>query len=253
MAVVLSLCVAVTCEMTQATGHDSTLSDDKSVVHNSTSCNSTGQSAAVIVMHCCDLWDMMKTYVRARGGVRSEQCDPTDCMKCKEVETLLKHTEAAFMSRTIRGKSTIVAPDTDKQQYNIQVDMMTSKLMSELMVWAFIGRGFTLTQEGENDELNAFLQYDTIKHTISMIQPRCSFQKPVYDAMLTITIIAIIVILVLQTIKHSPQMKEHNNNATTPEKSTKIQQSTTSDTPAKIHKNIEHMFGVHARTSIHIK
>lgn len=166
--------------------------------------STTPQSALHVA--CCDIRNMLAKYISSRGGLREEQCDPATCNQDREVKAFILHTKAGLR---------ITLEADSNQDVLVHVDSLSSQALSELMVWAFIGRIATKRQQGEAEPSHMLLEYDTITQQISVEEPKCTLYETVYQIMITIAILAIISIMLLQSVKEiehvasKPECKTH--------------------------------------------
>lgn len=140
---------------------------------------------------CCDLWTTMQTYISSRGGGIYAACEGEGmtCAASKQVETLILQTLASIDDAGLRYNS--------NQNLHLVPGNMSAKAVAKILVWAFIGRQSTQPQHGEADPMHTFLQYDTISHQLSFVQPQCAMQQLVYDTMLIISIVTIVAMMLL--------------------------------------------------------
>lgn len=180
------------------------------LTHAATGSNSSQDSTVLsrtLRLECCDIRNMLARYIADRGGLRESNCVPSTCKADREVHVFIWHTIAALGLR--------IQVD-EQQEVIVHLDSLSSESVSELLVWAFMGRYVTKHQNGEVDHTHKFLEYNTITQQITVQEPQCSFQETVYQIMICIAIIAIIGIMLLQTVAESEKCQEAEEIRSTP-------------------------------------
>ena len=148
-------------------------------------------NSSTLHIECCDIRNTLAHYIADRGGLREPECDTKTCNMDKEVRLFIDNTFSVL------GSSLHI---DEQQEFHVNLDTLTSESFAELLVWAFMGRFVTKHQNGEEEQTHKFLQYNTISHQITVQEPQCSFQETVYQMMISIAILAIIGIMLLQTV-----------------------------------------------------
>lgn len=167
--------------------------------HASNSSQDFSMAGGTLRIECCDIRNMLAKYIADRGGLREPDCHASTCKEDREVNLFVWHTVSALGFK--------IQVD-EQQEVDLHVDSLTSESVAELLVWAFMGRYVTKHQDGEEDQTHKFLEYNTITQQITVQEPQCSFQETVYQIMICIAIIAIIGIMLLQTVAEKEKCEE---------------------------------------------
>jgi hypothetical protein len=142
--------------------------------------------------------NMLSKYIAVRGGLREKRCDPSTCDRDEEVKSFRAHTKAALSLATQDSHQ-----DSANQDLRVEISSLSSEALAELMVLAFLGRMATKRQPGEVDFKNSFLEYDTVTHQMTVEEPQCALHDAVYQIMVSISVLAIICIMLIQSVAKS--------------------------------------------------
>jgi hypothetical protein len=148
-------------------------------VHNGTS------ATCLRKMQCCQIRNTLAKYISSKGSLREETCTPEKCPLDQEVKRF-SFAEIGLLKDT-------------RQDFHLDINSISDETLSELVVLAFMGKFVTKQQLGEED-LHKVLVYDTISHQITTEMPQCEFHENMYQIMIAVSILAIISIMLLQTV-----------------------------------------------------
>lgn len=139
-------------------------------------------SNSSVTIECCALWATLNAYVRTHSGIDRSRCEPSSCVGTGQIQLFLDETNAV-LARDIRVVGT-----------SLVVPMASAPEMQDVLVWSFLGRHFTSTQQDKQRD-DFFFEFNIATRTMALRKIQCEFQKPVYVAMIVLTIIVLLFII----------------------------------------------------------
>lgn len=150
----------------------------------------TPNSNTSVVIDCCKLWATLNAYVRTHSGIDRSHCESKSCVGTGQIQLFLDETNA------------VLAHDISVVGHSLVMSIPSAEEMQNLLVWSFLGRHFTSTQQDKQRD-DFFFEFNIATRTMALRKIQCEFQKPVYVSMIVLTIIVLLFIIASRILAKS--------------------------------------------------